>query len=265
MLRKRITTAILLVGLIGSTLFFLPPLAFEIVILISVMFALAEFHRLALSRLRFYRLTALAGGLCIAATQLWRPALLPLDAVILLVLFVLAVLYLWRARAFESYTHHLAIAMLGALYIGMTLPYLGLLRRGPDGVALVMMTLAMIALSDTAAYTAGRTIGRHRFSMASPNKTLEGFYANFIGSIVGMLAVRAILIPAFPLWKGIGLAVLIGCVGPFGDLIESAIKRGAHVKDSGSSLPGHGGVLDRCDAYLFAGPLVYYYVSWVVQ
>lgn len=264
MLRKRISTAVLLVGLIGSTLFLLPPLAFEILILLSVIFAVAEFHRLVLSRLRFYRLTALAGGVCIAAVQLWRPPQIPLDVVLLGVFFTLAVLYLWRATVLEAYVTHLAVAMLGSLYIGLTLPYLGLLRREPDGVAWVMLTLAMVALSDTAAYTVGRTWGRRRFSIASPNKTLEGFYANFLGCIVAMLAVRVLLLPTLPLLQGLGLALLIGFVGPFGDLIESAVKRAYHVKDSGASLPGHGGVLDRCDAYLFAGPVVYYYLQWVL-
>lgn len=264
MLRKRITTAVLLGALIGSTLFLLPPIAFDVLIFVSVVFAVAEFNRLALSRLRFYRITALAGGCCVAAAQLWRPAALPIDVVLIVVVFGLAVAYLWRATTLEAYVTHLGIALLGAVYIGLTLPYLGLLRREPDGVALVMLTLSMVALSDTAAYTAGKMFGRRRFSMASPNKTLEGFYANFLGCMVAMVAVRALLLPSLPLLKGLGLALLIGFVGPFGDLIESAVKRAAHAKDSGASLPGHGGVLDRCDAYLFAAPVVYYYVQWVL-
>lgn len=264
MLRQRITTAIFLVLVIGGVLVYLPPWAFQLLVLLGALFALAEFNRLALSRLRFYRIVALCVGMGTAAVQTWRPVWLPIDLWLIAALFLVALCTMWRATIFERYVERVAVALCGSLYIGLTLPLLGWLRVHPHGIALVVMTLTMVAAADSAAYTVGRTMGRHPMAQASPNKTMEGFVAGFGGSVLAILVCRALLWPALPLWPSVGLGLIIGFVAPMGDLIESAIKRSSHVKDSGTLLPGHGGMLDRVDAYLFSAPVVYYYVRWVV-
>jgi phosphatidate cytidylyltransferase len=263
MFRARVITAILLIAVIAVTLIYLPPYAFQWLVLLAVLFALAEFNRLSLSRIRFYRMTALCCGMGIALVQTWRPAWLPMDMALIGCLFLLALAYMWRATILEDYVTRVSMAFFGAAYIGLTLPYLGLIRLEPHGVTMVVATLAMVACSDTAAYTVGKSIGRRKLaSQVSPNKTVEGFLGGFLGSLVAMLVCRALLWPEMPLVPACSLAVLIGFVAPMGDLIESAIKRACHVKDSGRMLPGHGGMLDRCDAYFFSGPAVYYFVQW---
>lgn len=266
MLRERIITAIVLISIIAGTLIWLPPWAFQILVLLAVLFSIAELGKLALSRLIFYRVVALVVGMMVAIVQSFRPVWLPLDLAIILAVFILALVFLWRTSVLEGYTERLAMAVFGPMYVGLTLPYLGLMRLEEHGVALLVMTLAMIACSDSAAYSIGRTFGKRKLAaQTSPNKTLEGFIAGFFGSVLSMLACRALFWPEFPLIPAIVLGLIIGFVAPMGDLIESAIKRSYHVKDSGNILPGHGGLLDRCDAYYFSAPIVYYFYEWFVR
>lgn len=265
MLRTRVITALLLIILVAVPLAFCPPQVFQLLILGAVFFALAEFFRMTLPRGRWYRVIGLTFGMLVAVVQSRHGIAAYLDLLLMGGLFAMAMLLLWHATTFERYAVHLGLMLFGVVYIALTLPYIGLIRQLAHGRALVVATLAMVALSDTAAYTVGRTLGRRKLAaLASPNKTLEGFFGGFLGSLGGLLLCRALFWPEMPLVAGIGLALVIGFVAPMGDLIESALKRGAHVKDSGRMLPGHGGMLDRCDAYFFSGPVVYYYVKWVM-
>lgn len=265
MLSARLATAVVLVAAIAGTLIYLPPWAFSALILCAVLFALAELFRLSLSVTRSYRLIAILFGMVVAVHQTWPLARLPIDVVLIVGVWLIAFAYMILMPTLEHYAQRVGAATFGAVYIGMTLPYLSRMREMDHGRAMVAMTLAMVALSDTAAFTVGKTIGRKKLAaLISPNKTLEGFIGGFFGSVGGILAVRALWWNELPLLPAIGLGLLIGLVAPIGDLIESAIKRGAHVKDSGDMLPGHGGMLDRCDAYLFSAPVVFYYLKWVV-
>ena len=113
--------------------------------------------------------------------------------------------------------------------------------------------LVTVALADTGAYVVGKAIGKTKFSDTSPNKTLEGVFggiviATIFGSFVG--------VGIAPLWIAIVVTLLTATTSVFGDLFESYLKREAGVKDSGDILPGHGGILDRIDGYLFAAPMM---------
>jgi phosphatidate cytidylyltransferase len=130
------------------------------------------------------------------------------------------------------------------------------------GPFLLMFALIITWVGDTAAYFFGRAVGRHPFAPhLSPKKTWEGAVASFVGSIlVGVAAAH---------WVNIGWSHLFGMAaagniaGQMGDLLESAYKRSAGVKDSGALLPGHGGILDRIDALILAIPVVWYYWLWI--
>jgi phosphatidate cytidylyltransferase len=136
------------------------------------------------------------------------------------------------------------------------------------------------------AYYTGRALGRHKLApRISPGKTWEGTVGSFVGAIVcgtlvfaysheisnGLIAIglltpgQAYVPPVVPpLWHFAVLSAVINVAAQIGDLAESLIKRGAGVKDSGSLLPGHGGMLDRIDALLFAAPVLWYYAAWRV-
>jgi phosphatidate cytidylyltransferase len=129
---------------------------------------------------------------------------------------------------------------------------------GTLGPRMVLFLLVLLWVGDTLAYFTGRAIGRHKLAPElSPGKTWEGAAANLLGSVlVGVVAAPWIALPRLHLALIAGLANL---AGQLGDLTESAYKRSAGVKDSGTLLPGHGGMLDRVDSLIFATPVVWYY------
>ncbi|SFV74525.1 Phosphatidate cytidylyltransferase [hydrothermal vent metagenome] len=116
------------------------------------------------------------------------------------------------------------------------------------GVASLIWLLVVVALSDVGAYVVGKTMGKTKFSPTSPNKTLEGVFGGvLIATFGGMFAG----LPIVDMWVGFLVSFGVSVSSIFGDLFESSLKREAGVKDSGTILPGHGGVLDRIDGYLF--------------
>jgi phosphatidate cytidylyltransferase len=134
----------------------------------------------------------------------------------------------------------------------------------PIGFKLTILTFVCIWAADIGAYTFGKLWGRTRLSEISPKKTVEGAVCGVIGSIlVACVGARFL---QWPYWEltGLSLGLMIGIASLLGDLTESMMKRDAGVKDSGKLIPGHGGILDRADSYVFTAPLVYYFVTLVL-
>ena len=135
------------------------------------------------------------------------------------------------------------------------------LRDLPQGLTVTLLAFFCIWAADIGAYTVGRLIGKTRLSDISPKKTVEGALFGTIGSMsVGTVGAWSL---NWPYWllSGAMLGLLIGVTSILGDLTESMMKRDAGVKDSGQLIPGHGGILDRADSYVFTAPLVYFYVT----
>lgn len=154
----------------------------------------------------------------------------------------------------SGYFARTANTLLSVLYIGKLLTYFIFIRQIPDfGFAWTMYAIVLIALSDIFGMFVGTAIGRHRFSRISPKKTVEGSVGSLL--VVVAIATALALIPQLhlQLWQGAVLGVLTNVAAQAGDLVESALKRDAGVKDAGSMIQGHGGVLDRFDSYLFGG------------
>lgn len=147
----------------------------------------------------------------------------------------------------------------GMAWVGL-LSFAILIASGPQPVAFILFVVLLVAANDIGAYFVGRAFGHRKMSpRISPQKTWEGF----VGGLVAGLVVSSVLV-TFPAWETIGLAkglvaaALIGVMSPIGDAAESMVKRSLGVKDMGSVLPGHGGLLDRIDGFLFAVPAIYY-------
>lgn len=155
---------------------------------------------------------------------------------------------------------NLGLTMLGVMWIGGLAAFAGLLVLAEDGRSLVLAAIIVTVAFDTAAYAGGRAIGRTPFHPASPNKTWEGTLVGVIGAIAAGFVVYLLEISAFSdEWTGaVYLGLVAGVLAPIGDLTESMIKRDLDVKDMGTLLPGHGGILDRVDGLLFVLPGVYY-------
>ena len=153
----------------------------------------------------------------------------------------------------------MALTGFGVVWIAMGFAYVILLRGLNHGMPLTIMLLACTMVNDTFAYFVGRAFGSHKMApRISPKKSIEGAVGGIIGSVIAAVVVRIYNTT----WLGWGTAVIlgliIGFVGQWGDLFESAVKRDFRVKDSGKILPGHGGILDRFDAVLFAGFVTYW-------
>jgi phosphatidate cytidylyltransferase len=189
--------------------------------------------------------------------------LLLLSAETLLVIVILAVLALalsMRAENLSAVLPRAALLAVGVLYV-----------FGPFRCALLihaadphwlMFALLSSWVGDSSAYYVGRKWGRHRMApRISPAKSWEGAAASVALAVGAGVLYLGYFLPAVPWWEAAALSAAVNAAGQVGDLAESAMKRGGGVKDSGSLLPGHGGILDRLDSTLFAIPAVYLYLS----
>jgi phosphatidate cytidylyltransferase len=162
---------------------------------------------------------------------------------------------------------HVSITLLGTLYIGWLLTHLILLKSLPNGSRYLVSLFLITWLTDTAAYGCGVTFGKHRVvPQISPKKTLEGFIGGLVCSILVALLINFLrLIPKMTLSSSLILGLLLGVFAQAGDLFESFIKREAGVKNSGSLVPGHGGVLDVFDSIIFTSPVMFYYARFFLM
>jgi phosphatidate cytidylyltransferase len=163
-----------------------------------------------------------------------------------------------------------AQGLFGLIYIAYPLTLIPLLWKQEDGPALVLFLMVCVWAGDIAALYIGRAFGKRKLApRLSPGKTWAGSIASIVGSVIAASIVIAIadaltahgntlLHISEPLWQSLLLAAILNIAAQLGDLLESAIKRGAGVKDSGTMLPGHGGILDRIDALLLAAPVLWY-------
>jgi phosphatidate cytidylyltransferase len=174
----------------------------------------------------------------------------------------IAALTMWTRRPLVEALPAAGISASGLLLVAFPLSYAVRLHAVPvRGPQLLLFAMVIIWVGDSAAYFVGRSIGKHALAPhLSPNKTWEGTVASFVGSlIVAVVFARFMTVPVGHL---LGMAAVGNVAGQVGDLLESAYKRSAGIKDSGSILPGHGGVLDRIDALILAIPVVWYY--WIL-
>jgi len=156
--------------------------------------------------------------------------------------------------------------ILGLLYIPVLMSYFILIRGFEAGATWIIFILVLAFSGDIAAFYTGKTFGRTKLLPAvSPNKTVEGVIGLVIGSMVASVIFRQIFFPELPVVHILFISFWGSMIGQLGDLFESELKRGAGVKDSGGLLPGHGGILDRIDCLLFIGPVVYYYVAYIIN
>ncbi len=202
----------------------------------------------------------LSGGI-VTTQRIWRfdNGLPSLEGVFFLFVLGIAVLTLTTKRPLVEALPAAGMSASGLLLVAFPLSFAVRLHgTGHEGPVLLLFTMVIIWVGDAAAYFVGRSIGKHALAPhLSPKKTWEGTLASVFGSlVVALIFARFMTVPIPHLFV---VAAAGNVAGQIGDLLESAYKRSAGVKDSGSLLPGHGGVLDRIDALILAIPVVWYY------
>jgi phosphatidate cytidylyltransferase len=154
---------------------------------------------------------------------------------------------------------NVAVTLLGFAWVGVLGSYAGLLLKAPHGEHLFLAAVAPAVVADVAAWFVGSRFGQRALApVISPSKTWEGLAAGAFAALVAGVVIGKNLAPWGGFKHGFELGLLIAIVGPVGDLAQSMLKRDLHLKDSGSLLPGHGGLFDRFDSLLFALPATYY-------
>lgn len=255
MLWKRVLTAAVLVPVLAGAVLFGPGWPFFLLTGAAVVLCACEYHRMFFSAPRD-RWSGVALTVLAYAAGALLPVPLAAPAVLLCVL--LAAFHVFRGDAPPAdKARGAGLLVLGAVYIGGFLSAYPRIRALPGGEHWILFGLIVVSLGDTFAYFVGRACGKRRLSPISPNKTVEGSVGGLAASVVSGGLYAAAFLPGVPAWYAVASAAAVGVLGQGGDLFESLLKRAAGVKDSGTLLPGHGGMLDRADAVIAAGPALY--------
>jgi phosphatidate cytidylyltransferase len=268
---KRVLTAAVLIPLVLLLIFKASPLQMTWVVGLVAELALWEYLALAdASGAKTPRIAVMIAVAVLFVVVFRRPDFLgPLLGALALGLFILC--------AFRSPLQRVlpdaAYSIFGLLYVGVPLTTLPPLSEQENGPSLLLFLFLVVWAGDIAALYVGRAWGRRKLAPSiSPGKTWEGSVASVVGSVAIGLALVLLaaalsrrnggvsILLSFPgsIMGWVALAVLLNVAAQVGDLVESALKRGAGVKDSGALLPGHGGMLDRIDALLVAAPVLWY-------
>jgi len=267
----RVLSALVLLPVVIGTIWFLPSEGTLVLALAAAVLAFFEYRQLARALG-----VIVPGGIGVAAVALVCVAMWFADRsvyanwtylVLLAATVVVGAASVARGRPSPGVLADAAATMFAPLYLGLPLGALAAVRIDVqrDGRLVLLLLLATIVVSDSAQYYTGRAFGRRPLSPAiSPKKTVEGAIG---GVVFGTLAVAlgGKYLFDVPMWMLALLGAGLSLLGIVGDLFESLLKRSAGVKDSSNLIPGHGGVLDRIDSWLFAAPVYYMFVRFVAS
>jgi phosphatidate cytidylyltransferase len=254
---KRLISAIIFVPLFYLYVMYLPPKYFLFLLAVVSAAALGEFYAMAGIR------GALKYGGIFCGVALLAAFFAGKDFFVVTLLssvLSLMTLRLFLKREPVSSLSEISLTVLGLLYIPCLLTFqIGIVRAGP---AWLFLLYASVWMSDSMAYYVGKGIGRRKlYEEVSPNKTVAGAAGSLAGGILGALLIREVILRPVPVLQAVLIGAVVGVVSVIGDLVESMFKRDAGVKDSSNTIPGHGGVLDKIDSFIFTGPVFYWLCS----
>lgn len=258
----RVLSAVVLAAVVIVIVCFLPPYATLLLAVLASAVAFAEYADLAAAV--GARIPIVVSGAAVAAACVSvggeEP---PLEVVCVAALICIGALTVARGQPGPEVLRDASASLFPVLYIGIPLGTLAAIRLigGRDAILLLMAT---IIVSDSAQYYTGRAFGRRRLAPAiSPSKTVEGALGGLLLGTAAMTVGGLWVFRGVNLWLLIGTSVAVVALGMAGDLFESLLKRSAGVKDSSTLIPGHGGVLDRIDSWLFAAPIFYVFTRYL--
>ena len=264
--KKKIWTATVIVPPVIFLIALGPPVVLILMVLLATFFGLREFYNLTLPHSKWIeRWVGMGLGLilCLIISQGDTKIVSPF---LVLLLLLLSILFMSTSQNLSSTISSMGIMFFGMFYVGFLLSHVSLIRNMIDGKQWVLFLIATVWAGDISAFLSGSFFGRHKlFPKISPNKTYEGLVGGIVGSITVALAFALLFIPQLEIGFCIFLAIGLGVLGQLGDFTESMLKRSAQVKDSGSLIPGHGGMLDRLDSFLFSAPFLHYSLLYLLK
>lgn len=259
----RVVSALILGGLVVYLVLAAPAVAGHAAIALLVLLATAEMARLMAGTGRTIPASLAVAGPLLIIFGVWTGGAYGLSAALAAALALMAFGRVLTGKVEGVVTEFSAGALL-LLVPAWSLAHASLYLASERGRSLLMFLLVVIWACDSAAYYVGSTLGRRKLAPAvSPNKTVEGFAAGLVSAVPVAVIFNLLAPGTLNLGTAIITALGIALFGQAGDLVESAVKRDAGVKDSGGLIPGHGGVLDRADSLLFTVPLFYYLFRWL--
>jgi phosphatidate cytidylyltransferase len=259
MIQQRIITGLSLVALFVAIFLFSPAWLVCIIATLIILLASWEFLEMTLPE------QALGDRLlCLALASLIPWAALTGKAECLMgslfvSLFALGIRSLLSGKELTPRFQELQICLFGILYVSFTLSHFVLLRIMEDWMPWIFFILIVTYVGDVAAFFTGTRWGKRKLSpLLSPKKTVEGALGGMLATVLAACACKLVFFPALTVLQAVWISAVLSVSGQLGDLLESLIKRSYGIKDSGRMLPGHGGILDRIDSILLAGPVGYY-------
>lgn len=258
----RVLSALVLLPLVVGTVWFLPPVATLALATIAAVLAFVEYA--AVVAAVDGGVPRLVSGAAVAAACICVGAgYLSVETVLMSAVIAVGALAVAGGAPEPAVLRGVAASILPIAYIGLPLGAIAAVRMfaGREAVVLLMLT---IVISDSAQYYCGRAFGKHPLAPAiSPRKTREGAIGGLLFGTAAMAVGGAWVFPDAPVLLLVLVSAAVTMLGMVGDLFESMLKRSAGVKDSSQLIPGHGGVLDRIDSWLFAAPIYYVFVRYL--
>ncbi len=258
----RILSAVVLLPVVIGAVWFLPPIATLVLSLVAAALAFGEYTAIA-AALGAHVPRSVSGAAVLAACAALGGGWVPVDVVVMTAVITIGALAVGSGQPGPAVLRDAAAAMFPIAYIGLPLGALAAVRVSGGREAVVLL-MAAIIISDSAQYYTGRAFGRRPLAPSiSPKKTLEGAIGGLVFGTAAFVAGSRLVFPATP-WPLLALVgASLAALGIVGDLFESLLKRSAGVKDSSALIPGHGGVLDRIDSWLFAAPVYFVFVRYL--
>lgn len=256
---KRLVVAAVLLPLFYFYIMKLSEMYFFALLLTASIVALWEFYAMYHVKGFMRNSGMLFGVFILIFSFIYQDPFPPVSMIVFMAIFVTR---LFGRRDPGSSLNDISLSALPLIYIPGLLSFQLLLRH--NGPEWIIFLFGCVWAADSFAYYLGKAVGRRRlYREVSPNKTVAGAFGSLLGGCFSGLILDVALVHGLGFWKSALIGIIIGAVTILGDLVESMFKRDAGIKDSSAIIPGHGGVLDKIDSVLFAGPVLYY-VSLVV-
>jgi phosphatidate cytidylyltransferase len=264
--KKKVWMALVMVPPIILLIALGPPEILYLMVISATFLGLREYYNLVLPHSKWIeRAVGIGLGLVLSIIISFGD-MKEISPFFVLVLLILSILFMATSEDLSSTVSKMGMTLFGILFIGFLLTYVSLIRNMTNGRLWVLFLITTVWAGDIFALFSGSFLGKHKlYPKISPKKTFEGLIGSIVGSILVALAFSLLFFPNTEKGFFIFLAVGLGIFGQLGDFTESMLKRSAQVKDSGGLIPGHGGMLDRLDSFLFSAPFLHYSLIYLLK